>query len=251
GRSRGGVHAEHPRDGDRDARGHEPRRRLVVLLARLRRGGRRGPLRPDRATHPVLCRRVSLRRKGDRLPRARRRHRRADPGDRAGGGHSVPRGAAPIHKIRGAVLWDEWLGPPAREATLEFERFPFNHPVYILYSSGTTGLPKCMVHGAGGTLLQHQKEHVLHVDLKQEDRLCYITTCGWMMWNWLVSALAVHATVVLYDGAPFAPRPDALWSLLGKEHVSVFGTSAKYLALAEKEGLVPAETHDLSALRTI
>ena len=157
----------------------------------------------------------------------------------------------PIHKIRGAVLWDEWLGPPAREATLEFERFPFNHPVYILYSSGTTGLPKCMVHGAGGTLLQHQKEHVLHVDLKQEDLLCYITTCGWMMWNWLVSALAVHATVVLYDGAPFAPRPDALWSLLGKEHVSVFGTSAKYLALAEKEGLVPAETHDLSALRTI
>ena len=157
----------------------------------------------------------------------------------------------PIHKIRGAVLWDEWLGPPAREATLEFERFPFNHPVYILYSSGTTGLPKCMVHGAGGTLLQHQKEHVLHVDLKQEDRLCYITTCGWMMWNWLVSALAVHATVVLYDGAPFAPRPDALWSLLGEEHVSVFGTSAKYLALAEKEGLVPAETHDLSALRTI
>src|SRR5207302_313320 len=83
--------------------------------------------------------------------------------------------------------------------------------------------------GAGGTLLQHQKEHVLHVDLKQEDRLCYITTCGWMMWNWLVSALAVHATVVLYDGAPFAPRPDALWSLLGEEHVSVFGTSAKYL----------------------
>ena len=157
----------------------------------------------------------------------------------------------PIHKIRGAVLWDEWLGPPAREATLEFERFPFNHPVYILYSSGTTGLPKCMVHGAGGTLLQHQKEHVLHVDLKQEDRLCYITTCGWMMWNWLVSALAVHATVALYDGAPFAPRPDALWSLLGEEHVSVFGTSAKYLALAEKEGLVPAETHDLSALRTI
>jgi len=157
----------------------------------------------------------------------------------------------PMQRIPGGVLWDEWVGPPEREAGLRFERLPFNHPVYILYSSGTTGLPKCMVHGAGGTLLQHQKEHVLHVDLKQEDRLCYVTTCGWMMWNWLVSALAVHATLVLYDGAPFAPRPDALWTLVDEEQVTVFGTSAKYLALAEKEGLAPARTHDLSTLRTI
>jgi len=161
------------------------------------------------------------------------------------------RNRPPLQGIPGGVLWDEWVGPVAGQAGLRFARLPFDHPVYILYSSGTTGLPKCMVHGAGGTLLQHQKEHVLHVDLHPEDRLCYVTTCGWMMWNWLVSALAVGATVVLYDGAPFAPTPDALWTMVASERVTVFGTSAKYLALAEKEGLVPAETHDLSALRTI
>ena len=161
------------------------------------------------------------------------------------------RNRPPLQGIPGGVLWDEWVGPAAGQAGLRFARLPFDHPVYILYSSGTTGLPKCMVHGAGGTLLQHQKEHVLHVDLHPEDRLCYVTTCGWMMWNWLVSALAVGATVVLYDGAPFAPTPDALWTMVASERVTVFGTSAKYLALAEKEGLVPAETHDLSALRTI
>jgi acetoacetyl-CoA synthetase len=108
-----------------------------------------------------------------------------------------------------------------------------------------------MVHGAGGTLLQHLKEHVLHTDLRREDRIFYFTTCGWMMWNWLVSALAVGATVVLYDGAPLAPRPAVLWDMADREGVTVFGTSAKYLALAEKEGLAPARTHDLSALRAI
>jgi len=108
-----------------------------------------------------------------------------------------------------------------------------------------------MVHSAGGTLLQHLKEHVLHVDLTREDRLFYFTTCGWMMWNWLISALAVGATVVLYDGAPFAPNPQMLWTMAAQERVTVFGTSAKYLALAEKEGLTPGRTHDLSALRTI
>jgi acetoacetyl-CoA synthetase len=120
-----------------------------------------------------------------------------------------------------------------------------------MYSSGTTGLPKCMVHSAGGTLLQHLKEHVLHTDLAREDRLFYFTTCGWMMWNWLVSGLAVGATLVLYDGAPLAPNPRVLWDMAERERVTVFGTSAKYLALAEKEGLEPARTHDLPALRTI
>jgi acetoacetyl-CoA synthetase len=120
-----------------------------------------------------------------------------------------------------------------------------------MYSSGTTGLPKCMVHGAGGTLLQHQKEHVLHCDLGRDDRLFYFTTCGWMMWNWLVSALAVGATLVLYDGAPLLRKRPILWDMAAAERVTVFGTSAKWLALAEKEGLRPRESHDLSTLRSI
>jgi acetoacetyl-CoA synthetase len=120
-----------------------------------------------------------------------------------------------------------------------------------MYSSGTTGLPKCMVHGAGGTLLQHLKELVLHTDLTPNDRIFYFTTCGWMMWNWLVSSLAVGSTVVLYDGAPLLRNRTVLWDLVEQERVSVFGTSAKWLALTEKEGGTPRETHDLSALRAI
>ena len=161
-----------------------------------------------------------------------------------------------IKGIRNAVLWDDWAArlthlpasPPTRlEAR---QRFDFDHPVYILYSSGTTGLPKCMVHGAGGTLLQHLKELVLHTDLRRGDRIFYFTTCGWMMWNWLVSSLAVGATVVLYDGAPLSP-PRVLWDMAEQERVTVFGTSAKYLAMAQKEGLEPGRTHDLAALRAV
>ncbi len=149
--------------------------------------------------------------------------------------------------IDGAVLWTDWLEAPAERT---WTRFPFDHPLYILYSSGTTGLPKCMVHGAGGTLLQHLKELVLHTDLTRDDRIFYFTTCGWMMWNWLVSSLAVGATVVLFDGAPMFP-PAMLWDLVARERVTVFGTSAKYLTLAEKEGLRPGSTHDLQALKAI
>jgi acetoacetyl-CoA synthetase len=148
-----------------------------------------------------------------------------------------------------AVAWPEWLGP--EDASGRFTRLPFDHPLYILFSSGTTGLPKCMVHGAGGTLLQHQKEHVLHCDLGPGDRLFYYTTTGWMMWNWLLSALATGAAIVLYDGAPLAPDPRILWDLVEREQVTVFGTSAKYLALAEKIGLEPRRTHDLGALRSL
>jgi acetoacetyl-CoA synthetase len=137
-------------------------------------------------------------------------------------------------------------------ATPTYVRLPFDHPAFILYSSGTTGLPKCLVHGAGGTLLQLMKEHVLHVDVQRHDRVFYFTTCGWMMWNWLVNVLATGAAVVLYDGAPLPPgRPSVLWDLAEQEGVTVFGTSAKYLALAQKQGLAPARSHDLSAVRAV
>ncbi|MFZ0497659.1 MAG: acetoacetate--CoA ligase [Steroidobacteraceae bacterium] len=138
-----------------------------------------------------------------------------------------------------------------RGAPLRFASVAFNHPLYILYSSGTTGAPKCIVHGAGGTLLQHQKEHLLHTDLKRGDRLFYFTTCGWMMWNWLMSALATGATIVLYDGSPFHPDPGALWKLAEQERLTVFGTSAKYLSALEKSSFTPAERVDLTALRTV
>ena len=168
-----------------------------------------------------------------------------------------------ISNIPGAVLWADWAErrnggtavnsgaasyrPPALPP---YRRFDFDHPLYILYSSGTTGLPKCLIHGAGGTLLQHLKELVLHTDLRREDRIFYFTTCGWMMWNWLISSLAVGATVILYDGAPLAPKT-VLWDMVEQEKVSVFGTSAKYLALAEKEGLRPGQSHDVRSLRAI
>jgi acetoacetyl-CoA synthetase len=134
---------------------------------------------------------------------------------------------------------------------MTFTRLAFDHALYILYSSGTTGLPKCMVHGGGGTLLQHLKEHGLHTDIRRDDRVFYFTTCGWMMWNWLVSSLALGATIVLYDGAPFSPGNESLWDMAEQERITVFGTSAKYLAMCEKHDLAPVESHDLQALRTI
>ena len=147
-----------------------------------------------------------------------------------------------------ASSWQEFGN---RDTPLTFAQMPFNHPLYILYSSGTTGVPKCIVHGAGGTLLQHQKEHLLHTDLKRSDRLFYFTTCGWMMWNWLVSALATGSTIVLYDGSPFHPGPEALWDMAQEERLTVFGTSAKYLSALQKSGFVPAGRVDLTALRSV
>jgi acetoacetyl-CoA synthetase len=149
-----------------------------------------------------------------------------------------------------AILWPDALAIGDTEP-LRFARLPFDHPLYIMYSSGTTGLPKCMVHGAGGTLLQHLKELVIHSDLRVGDRIFYFTTCGWMMWNWLVSSLAVGATVVLYDGAPLLKDRPILWDLATRERLAIFGTSAKWIALAEKDGVVPGPEHDLSALRAI
>ncbi|HYM28089.1 MAG TPA: acetoacetate--CoA ligase, partial [Steroidobacteraceae bacterium] len=147
-----------------------------------------------------------------------------------------------------ATLWQEF---GMRGAPLSFAPLPFNHPLYILYSSGTTGVPKCIVHGAGGTLLQHQKEHLLHTDVQRTDRLFYFTTCGWMMWNWLMSALATGATLALYDGSPFHPDPGALWRMAEEERLTIFGTSAKYLGALQKSDFVPAKSVDLAALRAL
>lgn len=159
---------------------------------------------------------------------------------------STPRNTLPEK----ATLYSDFVGN-VPESEIEFEQLPFSHPLYIVYSSGTSGTPKCIVHGAGGTLIQHLKELVLHTDLKSESRIFYYTTCGWMMWNWLVSSLATGATVVLYDGSPFHPREDILFDMAHQEQLTVFGTSAKYLALARKKGLEPRKTHSLPSLRTI
>ncbi|HKB87975.1 MAG TPA: acetoacetate--CoA ligase [Ignavibacteriaceae bacterium] len=134
---------------------------------------------------------------------------------------------------------------------LEFEQVPFDHPVYIMYSSGTTGIPKCIVHGGGGTLLQHFKELVLHTNLRREDVITYYTTCGWMMWNWLVSSLSVGASIFLYDGSPVFPNRNSLWKKIEEEKISIFGTSPKFLTMIQKSGLIPKESFDLSSLKII
>ncbi|PIE23775.1 MAG: acetoacetate--CoA ligase [Planctomycetota bacterium] len=149
----------------------------------------------------------------------------------------------------GMMSWDDFISPHAG-ARPTYQRLPFAHPLFIMFSSGTTGLPKCMVHSAGGTLLQHLKEHRLHGDLRPGDRLFYFTTCGWMMWNWLVSGLAVGATLLLYDGHPLKPAQQ-LWDYAAAERCTHFGTSAKYLEMCAKEGLRPRETHDLDELRCL
>ena len=145
---------------------------------------------------------------------------------------------ADLGPIPNAVHYQDFLSPEAH-LEIDFVQVPADHPLYIMYSSGTTGLPKCMVQGVAGILVHHLKELMLHTDLKREDTIFYFTTCGWMMWNWLTSSLAVGATLVLFDGSPFYPDPGALWKLAQDEKVTVFGTSARYLAAIEKEGFKP------------
>ena len=153
-----------------------------------------------------------------------------------------------LRPVPGARRYNELLGGE-REAS--FRPLPFAHPLYIMYSSGTTGIPKCIVHGAGGTLIQHLKEHRLHCDIKAGDPVFYFTSTGWMMWNWLVSALASGATLVLYDGSPFYPDPGVLWRIAERERLKIFGTSAKYLSTLEKSGYRPAENVSLGELASL
>jgi len=155
-----------------------------------------------------------------------------------------------ISSISNSVLFGDFISGES-DLEIDFEQLPFDHPLYILYSSGTTGIPKCMVHGAGGTLLQHLKELVLHTDLKREDNIFYFSTCGWMMWNWLVSSLAVGSTVLLFDGSPFYPDPGVLFRFAQDAGMTIFGTSAKFLSYLEKTGLKPNREYDLASLRSV
>jgi acetoacetyl-CoA synthetase len=155
-----------------------------------------------------------------------------------------------LDTVPGAVSWDDWMQARAPAEPL-YERLPFNHPLYILYSSGTTGVPKCIVHGAGGTLIQHLKEHQLHCDIQAGDRVFYFTTCGWMMWNWLVTVLASEATLLLYDGSPFHPDGNVLFDFADETGMTLFGTSAKFIDALNKAGLAPSRTHALQTVRTM
>jgi acetoacetyl-CoA synthetase len=157
--------------------------------------------------------------------------------------------AANTPDVPRSVSWPDWIAN--RDADLVFEPLPFNHPLYILYSSGTTGVPKCIVHGAGGTLIQHLKEHQLHSDIQPGDRVFYFTTCGWMMWNWLVTTLASEATVLLYDGSPFHPDGNVLFDFADETGMTLFGTSARFIDAVSKAGLSPIDTHRLTTVRTM
>ena len=157
---------------------------------------------------------------------------------------------ADISSIQNGIHYKDFL-PVGKVPEINFEQLPFDHPLFIMYSSGTTGLPKSIVHGAGGTLIQHLKELCLHTDLTRDDTIIYFTTCGWMMWNWLVSSLAIGATIVLYDGSPFHPDSGAMWKMAQDFKITVFGTSAKFIASSQSIGEKPKEKYILNKLKTI
>jgi len=155
-----------------------------------------------------------------------------------------------ISHLKKAVLYDNFKSNKSN-LEIDFVQLPFDHPLYIMYSSGTTGLPKCMVQSAGGILLQQMKEHILHTNLTRKDNIFYFTTCGWMMWNWLTCALSVGSTITLFDGNPFYPNPETLWQMVDDEKITVFGTSAGYISALINSGLKPKDKFNLSSLRTI
>ncbi|ESN93803.1 hypothetical protein HELRODRAFT_103160 [Helobdella robusta] len=160
-----------------------------------------------------------------------------------------------ISNIRNSCLIEDFARKGMRAdgsiPPLMFEQLPFNHPLFIMYSSGTTGIPKCMVHSSGGTLLKHLEEHLLQGNMKEDDILMYFTTTGWMMWNWYVSSLAVGSSIVCYDGSPLVPNENVLWDLVERLKITILGTGAKWLSLLEERGNIPGESHDLTSLHTI
>ncbi len=155
-----------------------------------------------------------------------------------------------ISGVPNAIHYRDFKSPDSN-LEIEFEQLPFEHPLYIMYSSGTTGLPKCMVQSAGGILIHQLKELILHTDLKREDTIFYFTTCGWMMWNWLTSSLGVGASLVLFDGNPFHPDPSALWKMAQDEKITIFGTSAGYIAALQNAGVKPGKEYDLTPLKAV
>ena len=206
------------------------------------------PLRPDRAQGPLRGRRLPLRRQGLRPPRDARR---AAGGDAEPGAHRRPPLPRPRARPLPAARRDRAgtsCSPRARAPSCSFERVPFDHPLWVLYSSGTTGLPKAIVQGQGGILLEHLKKLHLHVDAHPGDRLFWFTTTGWMMWNFLVSGLLTRAAIVLYDGNPGHPDMGVLWDLAERAGVTMFGTSASYIAACMKDGVEPGAGRDLSRL---
>lgn len=162
-----------------------------------------------------------------------------------------PKEEVDISMIPNSIFLSDFLAFAEPVPLLEFEQLPFNHPLFIMYSSGTTGHPKCLVHSAGGTLLQHLKEHMLHGDIRRRDVMLYYTTTGWMMWNWMVSVLAVGASIVLYDGSPLVPSANVLWDIIDQIGITVLGTGARWLEALSEKNVKPVETHNLSSLRSI